>query len=256
MYTTNVLSGNPTLGLSKSTKNIGTKVPTSLAKLTYTENNMASDRRYVQDEYTNKYKIPMITRELAIIPLWLRDTYALIHSEPVNDLQGPLNESIFTEELAQQSLQGEGDQHLFLSGGDIFTYLSRNQSKLCDQTITIVIHSLRDLYWNIRQTLPKEEISRLEIALKQPLPRFKNIFEYRKIESVRDLYPSPLYQMFGTLTPFSVIHLPVRHFIESMNARLPLRIVLSDTEVMIQLDTEAYDFWDPVSQSLIKEIRC
>lgn len=207
---------------------------------------------------------PMIARPVIVIPIWLRDTYARIHSEPIYHLQGPLNETSATEEAAIQSLQSLPSvglqSDLFFSGGDIFTQLSRNQSQagLCDQTITIVIHSLRDLYWNIRSVLSREETAQLEVALKQPLPRFKNIFEYSKFENARDRSPIPLYQMFGTITPFSVIHIPVKHFIEALNAKQPLQVILAATEVMIQLDYKDYDFWNPETQSLLThiDIRC
>lgn len=196
--------------------------------------------------------VPSTESGLEIIPIWLRDTYAFIHSEPIYNFQGPLNESDTAEEIAKDFLQT--GSNLFISGGDVFTFLSRNN--LCDHTITLVIHSLRDLYWSVRNSLPREEVDRLEIALKQPLPHFKNIFEYKKLESKRDSYPSPLYQMFGTLTPFSVLHIPVRHFIQALNAQQPLQVVLNGTEIMIQLDYKLYDFWDPATQSLITHIPC
>lgn len=205
-------------------------------------------------EPKNGFNIPTTTRDVAIIPLWLRDTYALVHNEPLNRLQGPLNENASTEEIAQSALLEGSDTPLFLSGGDIYTHIGRNSNKFCNQTVTIVIRGLRDLYWNVRQTLP--DIAQLEIAARQPLPVFKNIFEYTSLENMRDFYPSPLYQMFGTLTPYNVIHVPVRHFVETLNARLPLKIILADTEVMIQLDHEPYDFWDPESESLIDHVDC
>lgn len=194
----------------------------------------------------------IMTSPLVTIPLWLRDTYAYVHSEPIQQLNGPLNETILTQEAAITSLaSGSG---LFLNSADVFTYLNRNISNVCNDTITIVIHSLRDLYWNMRNTLQREEVDHLEVAMKQPLPRFKNIFEYRALESSRDVNPSPLYQLFGTITQFSVIHIPVKHFIMSINDKQPLQVMLSGTNVIIQLDYEAYDFWDPETQSLIESI--
>lgn len=197
---------------------------------------------------------PSISRPLVTIPIWLRDTYARVHSTPINNFQGLMNEDAAAEDAARDAVT-RTDSELFLSGGDVFTYLNRNLSRnLCDQTVTIVIHSLRDLYWNIRQTLPREEVNQLEIALRYPLPRFKDIFEYSSLEALRDTIPSPLYQLFGTLTPFSVIHIPVRHFIDTINRGNPIRVALTDTDIVIELHYEAYDFWDPSSESLVTHI--
>lgn len=185
------------------------------------------------------------------IPIWLRDTYARVHSQPIYKLEGPLSETIITEEAALASLTSSSSD-LFLSGADVFTHLSRNN--VCDSTVTIVIHSLRDLYWNMRHMLPQSEVELLQIAMTQPLPKFKNIFDYSSLEKYRENYPLRLYQLFGTITPFSVIHIPVTHFVDALNAKQPLQIMLAGTGIVIQLAYEAYDFWDPETQSLIESV--
>lgn len=209
---------------------------------------MASVRSEDQDDI-----IPIAHREIVTIPIWIRDTYARVHSQPIYQLEGPLSEGILTEEAAEQSLTSSSSD-LFLSGADVFSYLRRNMSNNCDSTITIVIHSLRDLYWNVRQLLPQSEVDLLYVAMSQPLPKFKNIFDYNGLQKYRDRYPIPLYQLFGTITPFSVIHIPVSHFVDAMNAKQPLQIMLAGTGIVIQLAYEEYDFWDPETQSLIESI--
>lgn len=197
-------------------------------------------------------KLP-ISASPVIIPIWLRDTYAYVHPTPVYNLQGPFRENIHTEEAARQLLTK--NINLFLSGADVFSYLNRNISKgVCNQTVTIVIHSLRDLYWNYRKILPHETVSNLEMAMREPLPTFKNVFEYKSIQQLSESIDLPQYQMFGTLTPFSVLHIPVRFFIESLNAGVPIQIALEDTNIIIQLDYEKFDFWDTITKSLIDYI--
>lgn len=193
---------------------------------------------------------------ISIIPIWIRDTYAKIQPTPIYNLQGPLRENINSEIEAREALsQGIEKSNLFLSGADVFGYLNRNINReLCDQTVTIVIHSLRDLYWNNKQTLPREIVSNLEIALRDPLPTFKNVFEYISIQNLSESLDLPLYQMFGTITPFSVLHIPVTYFIEALNAKVPIQVALENTNIIIQLDYEQYDFWDTISESMVDYI--
>lgn len=221
---------------------------------------------------SNKDRNYLDTSKSIIIPLWLRDTYAKVQLRPLYDLQGPLRESFNTEEDAQKSLAQQitgfdlnnessltsvplMDSNIFISGGDVFGYLSRKiRRKNCNGVVTIVINSLRDLYWDNRQTLPREEVTQLEIALHRPLPKFKNIFEYKSLQSLSETIDLPLYQMFGTITPYSVIHIPIKYFVRMLNDKMPIQVALSGTNIIIQLDYAQYDFWDPISKSLIEYI--
>jgi hypothetical protein len=194
--------------------------------------------------------------EAVIIPLWLRDTYARITPTPIYDLAGFVTEDIQSSVAARDALQQEvagTSSDLFRSGADIFSYLSEHLD-LCGQTITFVIIGLRDLYWTNRDNLSREEIDKLHVALRYPLPNFKNIFEYKNLDSQRGVIPVPLYQLFGTITAFSVIHVPVKYFIAALNAQQPLRVALSGTNIVIELQYRPYDFWDPGSESLINHI--
>jgi hypothetical protein len=203
------------------------------------------------DNPTNMDISKMIT-----IPLWLRDTYGRVQQTPLYYFQGPLRENNDTEEAAKKaSTQNMEESDIFLSGKDIFAYLNRNKNRnICNGVVTVVVHSLRDLYWNARSTLPIGDIKQLELALSRPLPTFKNIFEYKSLQTIGESIDIPLYQMFGTITPYSVLHIPVKDFIEMLNNKLPIRIRLDDTNIIIRLDYEQYDFWDPISKSLIEYI--
>ena len=191
-----------------------------------------------------------------IIPIWLRDTYARVAAQPLYNLQGPFVEDITTEALARDEIvKGLTGSNLFISGGDVFGHLHRTLTDAtCNDVITIVIRGLRDLYWNHRDTLPPDELSQLDLSMRQPLPSFKNIFEYRSLAPLREVMNIPMYQAFGTITSYSVVHIPVRHFIQAINMNAPIDIALQDTNVIIRLDYESYDFWDFETESLVKYI--
>jgi len=204
--------------------------------------------------YTNIFPLPLpiTSNPIITIPLWLRDTYLIINSMPINNIHGPLNETMHTEISAKEALL-HSDTQLFISGSDIIPYIHRHLSpSIYEETITIVIHSLRDFYWNIRHSLLPNEIALLEVTLKQPLPKFKNIFDYKSISPINN--PIPLYQLFGTISPFSVLHIPVRYFIQCVNDNIPIRVSLNNTEIVIEIQYQSYDFWDIASQSLITKI--
>jgi hypothetical protein len=80
-------------------------------------------------------------------------------------------------------------------------------------------------------------IIQLELALCLSLTTFKNIFKYNNLQSLSESVDISLHQMFGTITPYIVIH---------------IQVALFDTNIMIQLDYEQYDYRDPISKSLIE----
>jgi hypothetical protein len=204
----------------------------------------------------NQLLFPPINQQSRIIPIWLRDTYARIQSDSLYDLKGYNEENVNSEMGARDSLsKGISKSDLFLSGGDVFIYLNRNLDHgVCSQTVSIIIHGLRDLYWTNRSMLSIDELPLLQLAMRQPLPTFKNIFEYKSLEPFRDIINTPMYQLFGIITPYSVIHIPVRHFIESINRNEPIQAALTGTDIIIQLNYQPYDFWDFDTQSIINHI--
>lgn len=204
----------------------------------------------------NQLLYPVINKEPLIIPIWLRDTYVRTQPDLLYELNGFNEENRDTEIAAIDSLsQGITKSDLFLSGGDVFIYLNRNlDHEVCSQTINIIIRNLHDLYWTNRDTLSEIQIRQLEIALKQPLPTFKNIFEYKSLDQLRNTINMPMFQLFGTITPFNVIYVPVIDFIESINKNEPIRAILPGTDIIIELHYQPYDFWDFDTNSLINHI--
>jgi len=204
----------------------------------------------------NELLFPSTIKSSRIIPIWLRNTYVRVQPVPLYNLTGYYEENLNTEIAAKESLSKDiSKSDLFISGGDVFSYLNKNLDHgICNQTINIIVQGLRDLYWNNRNMLYRNELTRLELAMKQPLPRFKNIFEYKSLQPFRDVINTKMFQLFGAITPFSVIHIPVRNFIEFINRNEPIQVTLTGTDITIQFNYQPYDFWDFDTQSMINYI--
>jgi hypothetical protein len=192
-----------------------------------------------------------------IIPIWLRDTYARVQPEPLLHLEGHIEENRNTEIEAAKALSHQSlptGENLFLRSSDIFAFLSKHAGDICDQTVAIIIRGLRDLYWNNRFSLSDDELIQLDIATRKPLPSFKNVFEYSSLEKYRDIFNTPMFQLFGDITEYNVINVPVKYFIESLNNNVPIQAEILGTGIIIQFDYEMYDFWDPDTESIINHI--
>lgn len=191
-----------------------------------------------------------------IVPIWLRDVYATVQSQPLYFLEGPMIESPQSEEAVKFALtQKLESSNLFLSGDNIFCYLNKNMtSNMCDHYITVVIHNLPDLYWSNKENIFDETLE-IDLAIKQPFPTFKDINEYRSVNQlINQSNPLVLYQLLGTISPYNVLHIPIRYFIESLNNKRPINISLDRIDTIIQLNYEQFDFWDPITNSLIESI--
>ena len=198
-----------------------------------------------------------IDRSQNIIPIWLRDTYAHVQLGPLFTAEGFQEETRNTEieaakSLSQTSLPSR--DNLYFRGSDVFVHLAKHQNNIANQTVTIIIHGLRDLYWTNRHGLSNDEKIQLDIAMKTPLPSFKNIFDYPSLDKYREIFNTPLFQLFGNITPYSVLNIPVKHFVESININAPIQAKLLGTNIIIQLDYQEYDLWDPDTESIINNI--
>ncbi len=195
-----------------------------------------------------------------IISLSLRDTYAQIQHLPIHNFKG-INDNISTSEIypndslnqVLDNLEIDPDKYLnnifasdlFLSSNDIFGYLSKNiTSSMCDDIITIVINNLQDLYWNNRSLLTQEEEHLLEIDTNKIPPTFKNIFEYKHLTKYSNKIYTPIYQLYGDITPHTSLYIPVKDFIKSINIKEPIHVRLENIDIIIQLDYELYDFFN------------
>jgi hypothetical protein len=193
----------------------------------------------------------MVPSTKTIYPFWIRDTY--IRLAPF-----PLLTDISYEEESKDSetaaYDGRDDMDtLYLSGKNIFQYLAHNEYN-DDLILSFVITSLRDLYYNNRKQLPQQEQILLTNLMHTTIPSFKDIFEYKSLTKYRDHYEFPLYQVMGYVTPYSVLHVPIRHFIDSVNMNAPIQCELDGTNIIIQLDYREYDLFDYERDELIRTL--
>lgn len=164
-----------------------------------------------------------------VIPMWLRDLFGRIEQDYVYEYRGTLNENDDSRDV----------KNLFMSANNIFPYLSKN--KIFAGIITIIIPNLRDLYWNKRNLLTSEEIIKLSSRMNEPLTKL----EYIGLGQFR---------LKGNVTPYDVLHIPVDYFIQSLNEKISIEIVLNKMNTIIRLDYSPHDFWDFETQQLINNI--
>jgi hypothetical protein len=193
---------------------------------------------------------------LQITPLWLRDTYARVQSDPMFTLEGYTGTNLEAETKALESItSGFSEPNLFIGSNNIFAYLDRTVNlSLCSNYISIVIPGLRDFYWNKRSLLSQEESIHLSIAMKNPSPSFKNIFDYKSLKQLRGSSFVPMFQLYGNITVYDVVHVPVSHFLECINSKSPISIQLEGVPIGINLMYSDFDFWDPDQQKVINNI--
>lgn len=168
-----------------------------------------------------------------VIPLWLRDIYAIIQEVPLYSLQD--NENV---------------NERFIEGNNIINYIYNSGNNLPKNfgsyTITFIISNLRNLYWNNKNSLREDDRDSLSSSLKYRLPKFEedNIFDN-----------IVTYKLNGTITPFNILTISVRDFVERINKKLPIDLLLDGTNVIISIRYEKYDFWNESTQSIIDNVR-
>jgi hypothetical protein len=191
-----------------------------------------------------------------VIPVWLRDIYAKVEPYPLLDVEGLEEVSKDTEQLAALELQKLLPKtSLFIRGSDLYSYLSRYiTADMCNHVITFVIVSLRDLYWNMRLNLSIQQQAQLDMVMNKRAPQFQNIFDYPLLQDLGPEVPTHLYQLIGDITPFNVVHVSVRDFINAVNNKLPIPVWLPELAIIIQLSYEEADFWDTQVGQLIDYI--
>lgn len=199
---------------------------------------------------------PKQPQQPRVIPIWLRDTYARVQTGELFSFEGIHEASKESESSAADSIiKGFSEPNFFIEGSNLFGYFDRSlNSTVCNQTISIVIQGLRDLYWNNRDKLPVEEQRPLEIAMKQSPPSFHNIFNYKSLTRLRDQILVPMFQVYGNITPYDIVQVPVRHFLDSINKKIPIVVELEGIGIIIQFSYAEYDFWDPEEKRIIDTI--
>lgn len=118
------------------------------------------------------------------IPIFLRDVYGTVDSEPLYQLEADKDDQ---------------DKVLFLRGDNIADFILANRSQTNNKVVTLVIEGLTDVYWERREMLG-DEVEYLKNAIDHPPPYF-------------NLFCSNLYEMEGSITPYNIVYIGVDDFI-------------------------------------------
>lgn len=179
----------------------------------------------------------------------IRTLYIKIYKQPIFFIQGSINDDSFAEETAKSMLEQGLKSNLFILCDDLVKYLDKYMNyELCDSVITFVICGLRELYWTYRDRLSKDEFIQLDISMSQPPPDFKNIFRYSWAEEYYNKFNMDLFQPFGIIGPYDVIHVPFLKFVRNVVIGLPIHVELSDLNIVLELH---YNEWDDEINKLI-----
>ena len=195
-------------------------------------------------------------REWKNIAIGLRDVFARFQKERIFNWYGFEEISDESEEIANRTALGEENgSSNFIRGSDVFGYLWKNLRKEeCGNVVNIVIPGLRNIYYKYRGYLTRDEQDLLEIVMKRPLPQFENIWDYPSLERYRSEKNISEYQLFGSITPYDVLHIPVVYFIEAINNKKPILSQLHPLEVIVNIVYSQSDFWDFEHQRIIDNI--
>lgn len=193
---------------------------------------------------------------IRFFPWNLSDIWANIQPEPIYNLEGRKIEEWDTQNIDSQEdavtfAKSDGSSpSYFITGNKIVAYLARYKVP-CTNIITFVIPTLRNLYWDNRLAFPTNIISYMEPDIKEALPRFYDIFNYNKLKDAEPIDDITRYQLFGTISPYDVIHIPVSLFISAFNSRTPFDVRLGESNIIVRLTYEEYELWDESLQRII-----
>ena len=162
---------------------------------------------------------------------YLRDVYARLSPSPITD-HDP-----------------EEEEALYMQGPSLVNYLARHPE--CDAWITLVVKGLRHRYHADRLDLPEEEIAPLTTAFKTSPPSFTRSLKQEYFDDETNLAE---YELSGIVTPYDVVHTTVPYFLTHINNWEYLEFALLPTNTRLRLTYEDFDFWDPQSQQVIKDL--
>lgn len=171
------------------------------------------------------------------ISVYLRDTHATVQPHKITNWYG-------FDEKDKEILTSLSGATNFIKGHKIFSFLSKNFSPdNANDIVNIVIPGLRSKYYSNRKFLSEEEQKILELFSNRPVPKFINVSGEQTD-----------FQLFGSITQYDVLHIPVADFIRTLNNKEPLLIKLDALDIIIELSYSRSDFWDSKSQQLIEYI--
>lgn len=176
----------------------------------------------------------------------LRNTYARIQKTRIFSMIRDQEPNRDTEAAAVNSLQMElFGSNLFLEGPKMMGYISRNYSRYdCDTPISIIVPGLRNIYYEHIDYFPKEREKILSSILESE-PYFYDVYDYPSLRGFRDIRNVSEYQIFGTVTPYDMLHITMEQFVNSINRQQPLIFLLrEDPDIFVSLTYTKDDLWD------------
>lgn len=138
---------------------------------------------------------------------------------------------------------------LFEGASNIYLDVSKGQYD-GDEIVNLIIPGLRDIYKEHRHHLQDDERLYLD-AMSKEVPTFKNISEYNSIKYNDDI---TLYQFFGDITPYDVIHIPLKQFIEIINSNEMFLVELYPIKFMLKITYDKSDFYDVEKGEIITNV--
>lgn len=201
--------------------------------------------------FTTKKKNKLIN-----IPVNLRDVYGRVQANKIINWYGFDERSNITEDIAEVAVNTKAEtSNNFFQANKIFQYLWKTiDESNCNDIVNIVIPGLRNTYYDNRELLSEAEQILLQTVATRPLPQFENIWNYPSLEGHNKTGNIPEFQLFGSITPYDVVHIPVVHFVDAINKKDPLLIQLYPLNIVINIVYSRSDFWDSGYQRIIDKI--
>lgn len=199
-----------------------------------------------------------VNRMAGVIALYLRDAYARLAAQPLQDVVGYTSRGIETElKATEHILNNEGDKY-FIRATDMYRYLYRHLEDHPSDIVTIVLPGLRDQY-HAHSGRYRQQAKN---ALSLPPPSFVDIWDYPSLakyyETLKDLDSNQYvkaditeFQLFGRITFYDVVHISVSDFIDTLNRREDIVFDIPDTNLRVVLAFDEADFYDPQYERIV-----
>lgn len=167
-------------------------------------------------------------------------TYAYLGPSPVFSLMGKPND----DAVVNMYVHGDPEPTLFRDTSRLMPYLARTLSSHCSDIVTIVVPGLRYLYSNNLDLVSLDRHAHIGVAIKDPLPRFVSIFDIPALENSVVRNSAIEYQLDGVVNDLDVLHISVRDFVTAVNEKRPIRFLLPESDLLVELNYTVSDFWD------------
>lgn len=165
------------------------------------------------------------------VSLLLKDVYGTVSDKPVYIMPGLLEGDLAAEYVAEKSFSGQNGPALFVRGDEIYKHLERSGVK--EGYVTIVVSGLPNIYSRNKEMLSQKDSVNLELAVLRPLASFKNIFKYDAIRPFAENASMSLYQLFGDVTPFNIVYIPVADYKYFVENSVPVTVRLNAIDQII-----------------------